>query len=207
MLYFFAQNSTRVASYPSYLSCIREWVNRAIVSAWFYEHPYCTCSDILLLPFLLTNVLAQCPECKNVKCWSLSTSCWLSTTTTWPSSTAPSSTSGACSGCLSCVSGGPSGWVNLSSPPVLTQLSHAFIHTVMISLVSHTPSFVPLWSALSHTCLYPYRYDQPVSHTSSSESIMSSVSHRRVFLSALWTSLSHTYLNLNHYDKPFSQTP
>jgi hypothetical protein len=33
-----------------------EWVNLVIVSAWFYEHPHCTDSDILLFFFLLTNV-------------------------------------------------------------------------------------------------------------------------------------------------------
>ena len=36
----------------------REWVNLATVGAWhFYEHLYCTDSDILSLLFLLTNVL------------------------------------------------------------------------------------------------------------------------------------------------------
>ena len=30
--------------------------NLTIVSAWFYEHPHCTDSDILFL-FILTNVL------------------------------------------------------------------------------------------------------------------------------------------------------
>ena len=35
-----------------------EWVNLVIVSAWhlFYEHRYCTDSDLLLFLFLLTNV-------------------------------------------------------------------------------------------------------------------------------------------------------
>ena len=39
-----------------------EWVNLGIVSAWhrFYEHPYCTDSNILFL-FLLTNVLIVSP--------------------------------------------------------------------------------------------------------------------------------------------------
>ena len=36
-----------------------EWVNLATIvfGTWFYEHPYCTDSHILLFFFFLTNVL------------------------------------------------------------------------------------------------------------------------------------------------------
>ena len=40
------------ASYPSYLCCIRGTGKLNLGSmAWFYEHPYCTSSNILLFIF------------------------------------------------------------------------------------------------------------------------------------------------------------
>ena len=55
MLYVLANfNLHCVASYPSFVVFV-EWVNLTILSAChlFYEHPFCTNSDILLLLFLL----------------------------------------------------------------------------------------------------------------------------------------------------------
>ena len=40
-----------------------QWVNLAIVSAWFHAHPYCTDGDILSFPFLRTNVLLIVSRC------------------------------------------------------------------------------------------------------------------------------------------------
>ena len=56
MLYFvivlsYYTTTSCVASYPSYLCFDREWVNHGlwVLGTWFYEHPYCTSSNILYI--------------------------------------------------------------------------------------------------------------------------------------------------------------
>ena len=60
MLYFVIVLSC-VASYPI-IVVYGEWLNLAIISVgtWFYEHPYCTESEILF-NFLMTNVITVSP--------------------------------------------------------------------------------------------------------------------------------------------------